>query len=67
MEITYDSINAAILNKARLILSKKDSVKEYTNICLRARVCPNCGKNLKYYKEDNKYECQHCNWYYNEE
>ena len=68
MGITYENINNSILTKAKLILSKKAHVKEYIEICIRAKVCPECGKeDLKIYEKSNSFDCEclDCNWHYN--
>ncbi len=68
MGIKYENINNNILTKAKLILSKKACVKEYIEICIRAEICPECGKeNLKIYDSTDNFDCVclKCNWQHN--
>ena len=65
MEIKYENINNNTLNKAKLILSKKTCVKEYIEICVKARVCPQCGKEGLKMDDYFNWVCPHtdCDWY----
>ncbi len=67
MGIKYDSIDYDVLNKAKLILSRKACVKEYTETCIEAGVCPKCGKEGLEMDEYSYWECSSidCGWHQN--
>ena len=62
-------INQEIYKKANRIANEKDELKRYIRVCIKAGICPECGKNLKYsntdaegfWREEN-WVCIHCGW-----
>ena len=48
------------------IAESKKIKKDYIKICLETLTCPDCGKDLDFYKyygsEESKYQCEECSF-----
>ena len=55
-------INHDIYKLAKDLIKKETDSYNYINTCVRAKICPECGKqNLEYGIEDTL-ECPCCKW-----
>ena len=59
-------INPNIYKEAYEIVDKRNKLQEYINVCIEAKICPECGKgNLQCDMDvtgSGDYKCSYCNW-----
>lgn len=60
-------INNDIYRRAKNVVANKVHLQTYIDMCIEARICPECGEDgLKLYVNGDTFdcECRHCDWNY---